>query len=275
MKKQTHDPERRQVLLGGAAIAASSLVSPVLRAEAQSGRMDSLWYTRPADEWVQALALGNGRIGAMMFGGIANERLQLNEDTFFSGGPYDPVNPEARAALPKVRELVFAGKYVEAQALVDASVMARPLRQMSYQTVGDLLLTFPGIENATNYLRELHLPTATAHTQFDVGATRVIRTAFASAADQAIVLRLATEQRRKTRECEHRDRDSAACGGLGRERQYAGHARDGSGRKRRRGRHPLRGARPDPGAGRLGERFRRRHLRAQRGRGDRPDRHGH
>ena len=93
-----------------------------------------------------------------------------------------------------MRDLVFAGKYAEAQALVDASVMARPLRQMSYQTVGDLLLTFPGIENASNYLRELHLPTATAHTQFDVGATRVIRTAFASAADQVIVLRLATAQ---------------------------------------------------------------------------------
>ena len=128
------DPERRQVLLGGAAIAASSLVSPALRAEAP-GRMDSLWYTAvAADEWVQALALGNGRIGAMVFGGIANERLQLNEDTFFSGGPYDPVNPDARAALPKVRELVFAGKYAKAQALVDASVMARPLQQMSYQT---------------------------------------------------------------------------------------------------------------------------------------------
>src|SRR5688572_14184415 len=125
---------------------------------------DSLWYTRPADEWVQALPIGNGRIGAMVFGGIASERLQLNEDSFFSGGPYDPVNPAARAALPKVRELIFAGKYKEAQALTDAEVMAKPLRQMSYQTVGDLRLTFPGLENASNYRRQLDLPTAVATT---------------------------------------------------------------------------------------------------------------
>jgi alpha-L-fucosidase 2 len=191
--------DRRQVLLGGAAVAASSLLPDTARAEAPPVRVESLWYERPADEWVQALAIGNGRIGAMVFGGIASERLQLNEDSFFSGGPYDPVNPQAHDALPQVRELVFAGKYAEAQALVDAKVMAKPLKQMSYQTIGDLLLSFPGIENASNYLRELDLPTATARTQFDTGigefgtgGGRVVRSAFASAVDQVIVLRLAT-----------------------------------------------------------------------------------
>lgn len=69
----------------------------------------SLWYRRPATEWVEALALGNGRLGAMVFGGIANERIQLNEDTLWAGGPYDPANTDARAALPLVRRLIFDG----------------------------------------------------------------------------------------------------------------------------------------------------------------------
>jgi alpha-L-fucosidase 2 len=185
--------DRRRLLIGGALATAACCWPEALKAAAPAPRSDKLWYQRPADEWVQAMPIGNGRIGAMVFGGIASERLQLNEDTFFSGGPYDPVNPEARAALPKVRDLVFAGQYAEAQKLIDASVMARPLRQMSYQTIGDLLLTFPGIENASGYLRELHLPTATARTQFEVGATRMIRTVFASAVDQVIVVHLGSD----------------------------------------------------------------------------------
>jgi alpha-L-fucosidase 2 len=184
--------DRRKLLLGGAFVTAAGCFPESLMAAIPAPRTDTLWYPRPADEWVQALAIGNGRLGAMVFGGIASERLQLNEDTFFSGGSYDPVNPAAREALPKVRELVFTGRYEEAQRLIDQSVMSRPLRQMSYQTIGDLLLTFPGIENASGYVRELHLPTATARTQFDVGGTRMVRTAFASAVDQVIVVQLAS-----------------------------------------------------------------------------------
>jgi alpha-L-fucosidase 2 len=182
--------DRRKVLLGAAAVAATALTPRI--AFAQSPRPDTLWYTRPADEWVQALPIGNGRIGAMVFGGIAGERLQLNEGSFFGGGPYDPTNPEARAALPRVRELVFAGKFAEAQALVDASVMAKPLRQMSYQTIGDLRLTFPGIENASNYRRELDLATAVASTRFSAGTNEFARSVFASAVDHVIVVRIAT-----------------------------------------------------------------------------------
>src|ERR1043166_5987754 len=70
-----------------------------------------LWYRQPAEKWVEALAVGNGRIGAMVFGGINRERLQLNEDTLWGGGPYDPVNTNALAALPQVRQLVFDGQY--------------------------------------------------------------------------------------------------------------------------------------------------------------------
>jgi alpha-L-fucosidase 2 len=188
--------DRRELLVGGAS-AAAALMLPAASLAQGAARSNALWYSRPADEWVQALPIGNGRIGAMVFGGIASERLQLNEDSFFSGGPYDPVNPAAREALPKVRELVFAGRYAEAQALTDAQVMARPLKQMSYQTIGDLRLTFPGIENATGYVRELDLPTALASTRFDVGSQEFIRSTFASAVDQVIVLRLATRRAAK------------------------------------------------------------------------------
>jgi len=183
---------RRDVLRGGVSVVAGMLASDVLRAQQDGTRADRLWYTRPADEWVQALPIGNGRIGAMVFGGVASERLQLNEDSFFSGGPYDPMNPAAHAALPAVRELIFAGKYAEAQKLADASLVGQPPKQMSYQTIGDLRLTFPGIENSSEYLRELHLPTAVARTQFTAGSGSMIRSAFASAVDQVIVLRLAS-----------------------------------------------------------------------------------
>ena len=103
----------------------------------------TLWYRRPARQWVEALPVGNGRLGAMIFGGIVNERLQLNEDTLYGGGPYDPNNPESLAALPEVRRLVFEGRYSDAHKLISEKMMARPLRQMPYQTAGDFLLTFP------------------------------------------------------------------------------------------------------------------------------------
>ena len=116
-----------------------------------------LRYTRPADEWVQALPIGIGRLGAMVFGGIASERLQLNEDTFFSGGPYDPGQSRRARGVAEGPRAGFRGP-IRRGADADRRVGHGPaVRQMSYQTIGDLLLTFPGIENASGYLRELHL----------------------------------------------------------------------------------------------------------------------
>jgi alpha-L-fucosidase 2 len=92
----------------------------------------SLWYRQPAKKWVEALAVGNGRLGAMVFGGVGQERIQLNEDTLWAGGPYDPANPDALEALPKVRELIFAGRYPEAHNLISQKMMAKPLTQMPY-----------------------------------------------------------------------------------------------------------------------------------------------
>jgi alpha-L-fucosidase 2 len=153
-----------------------------------------LWYDKPAVKWVEALPVGNGRLGAMIFGGPNQERLQLNEGTLWAGGPYDPVNPEAKEALPQVRQLINEGRYREAAALISAKVMAKPLGQMPYQTAGDLLLTLPGATNIENYRRDLNLETAMATVSYTTDGVRYTREVFASAPDNVIVLRLKADK---------------------------------------------------------------------------------
>jgi alpha-L-fucosidase 2 len=165
----------------------------------------TLWYRAPASdhplvlrangpgadaEWVRALPVGNGRLGAMVFGGVVHERLQLNEDTLWAGRPYDPVNPEAREALPEIRRLLAAGLYRDAATLTSQKVMAKPLAQMPYQTLGDLALTFPPAESVDGYRRELDLATATARVSYTAGGVSFAREVFASAPDHVIVMRL-------------------------------------------------------------------------------------
>jgi alpha-L-fucosidase 2 len=154
----------------------------------------SLWYRQPAKEWVEALPIGNGRLGAMVFGGIGQERLQLNEDTLWAGGPYDPLNPEAKDALPEVQALVFDGKYAEAAKLIDRKVMARPIKQMQYQPAGDLLLDFPHGGSVENYRRELNLDTAVATTSYTIDGVRYTREVFSSPVDQVIVVKLSSDK---------------------------------------------------------------------------------
>jgi alpha-L-fucosidase 2 len=159
---------RRTVLQ--AAAATTLLNSTLGRAASQeqrpNGADDLLWYAQPAQEWVVALPVGNGRIGAMIFGGVNKERLQLNDDTLWAGGPYDPANPDARAALPEVRRLIFNGEYEKATDLVTAKVMGKPLLQMAYQTIGDLELASAGIGAAVDYRRTLDLDGSLATTRF-------------------------------------------------------------------------------------------------------------
>lgn len=152
-----------------------------------------LWYTAPAKAWTEAFPLGNGRIGAMVFGRIAQERLQLNEESLWSGAPYDPVNPQALEALPQVRALIAKGEYAAAQALADARMMARPLRQMAYQTLGDLLIDMVLDSPTSAYRRELDLDGAIATTTFAADGASFTREAFASPVDQVIALRLAAK----------------------------------------------------------------------------------
>lgn len=125
-----------------------------------------------------------------MFGGINSEVLCLNEDTLWAGGPYTPDNPDAQEALPNVRQLIWDGKYAEAQRLISQKMMAKPLGQLSYQPVGDLLLEFPAVSTAENYRRDLNLHTATAGVQFTSDGVTFVRELFASAPDNVIVMHL-------------------------------------------------------------------------------------
>jgi alpha-L-fucosidase 2 len=183
------------LLLKCAAPALAAGLSAAMTAAPSVGDSSNLlWYDQPAAKWVEALPVGNGRLSAMVFGGVGQERLQLNEGRLWAGGPYDPVNPEAKSALPQVRQLVNEAKYREAAKLISAKVMAKPLTQMPYQTVGDLLLTFPGATNVANYHRRLDLDTATASVSYSQDGVGFAREVFASAPDQVIVVRLTADQ---------------------------------------------------------------------------------
>ncbi|KAB7772439.1 glycoside hydrolase family 95 protein [Xanthomonas maliensis] len=188
----------------GAAVAALG-TAPVVAAAARSttpaglpavapAEALQLWYRQPANEWVQALPVGNGRLGAMVWGGIAHERLQLNEDTLYAGGPYDATSPEALAALPQVRALIFAGRYAEAEQLADAKLLSRPPKQMPYQPLGDLLLDFDRADGISDYRRQLDLDTAVATTTFRSGDGVHRREVFVSAHAQCIVVRLSCDR---------------------------------------------------------------------------------
>jgi alpha-L-fucosidase 2 len=153
-----------------------------------------LWYEKPAGQWVEALPIGNGRLGAMVFGGAPGERLQLNEDTLYAGGPYDPNNPEALQALPEARRLIFEGRYKEANDWIGAKMMAQPISQMPYESLGELNLEFSGHREVKEYRRELDLETAIAKVSYASGGNLFTREAFASAVDQVIVLHIAGDR---------------------------------------------------------------------------------
>jgi alpha-L-fucosidase 2 len=194
---------RRHLLLSSAAagglvcalpttVFAQDTFTPLPRTDDQTEL--KLWYRNPAEAWIEALPIGNGRLGAMVFGGVARERLQLNEDTLWAGGPYDPSSPDALAALPEVRRLVFEGRYLEAQTLAQAQMMAKPIRQMSYQTIGDLMLSFGVSASAGGYRRELDMDLAQATTTFNRDGVAYRRELFASRPDDVIVMRLSADK---------------------------------------------------------------------------------
>jgi alpha-L-fucosidase 2 len=158
-----------------------------------------LSYRQPAKQWVEALPVGNGRLGGMVFGGVSAERIQLNEDTFWSGGPYDPIHDEALQHLPKVRQLIREGRYKDAQDLADEKLMGRPRHLQAFQPLGDLRLVMDGHEQPADYRRELDLDRAVVRVRYRVGETTFTREVFSSAPDQSIVVRLTAEGPSKLR----------------------------------------------------------------------------
>ena len=176
-------------------LAVSLPLAPPTRAQAPDATT-LLHYDEPADEWVEALPLGNGRMGAMVFGGTAEERIQLNEETVWTGTPHEYHRPGAERYLDEIRALLLAGEQRAAEELAAVHFMSAPLRQRAYQAFADLHLSFPGIDPAAvrNYRRELDLRTAIATTRFREAGVTHTRELFASAPHGAVVVRLATDR---------------------------------------------------------------------------------
>ncbi len=161
--------------------------------KAQSDSLLKLWYDHPAGQWVEALPLGNGRLGAMVYGNPSEERIQLNENTVWAGSPYNNANPNALKALPVIRKLIFEGDYKKAQDMANKDIISQTAQGMPYQTVGSLYLHFPGSENYTDYYRELNLNEATATVRYKADGLAFKRLIFASFPDQVIIVRLTAD----------------------------------------------------------------------------------
>lgn len=163
--------------------------------EARDGSL-SLWYDRPGREILtEGLPIGNGAFGALISGDPRRDRWALNEATLWSGGPYDPNNPDALEALHEVRRRIFVGDYRAAAALAEEKMLGTPNRQSAYQPLGDLWLEFPGHDSASDYRRELDLDHAVARIRYSLAGVEYTREVFASAADQVLVARLRTSRR--------------------------------------------------------------------------------
>ncbi len=154
---------------------------------------DVLWYRQEAANWNEALPIGNGRLGGMVFGSPQSDHVQLNEDTVWAGEKRDRNNPEAAKNLPEVRRLLFAGMPHEAELLADKTIISTPRRLPPYQTMGDLrIVAKPG--PFTDYRRELDLDTAIARVTYRTGDANYTREYFSSAADQVMVVRLTCDK---------------------------------------------------------------------------------
>jgi len=153
-----------------------------------------LWYNTPAEAWTEALPVGNGRIGAMVYGGIAQERIQFNEETLWKGKPRSYAHKDASLYLSAIRKLLSQNRQREAQDLAMVQFMSDPLHQEAYQPFGDLLLTFPGHENSMNYHRELDLNNAVSVVSYEKDGIKFKREAFISEPDQAMIVHITSSK---------------------------------------------------------------------------------
>jgi alpha-L-fucosidase 2 len=155
-----------------------------------------IWFSKPAEIWNEALPVGNGRLGAMVFGGIENERLQLNEESVWTGKPRWDANPEALKTLPIVRKLLFEGKYKEAEKLAQSGILGSFRRDnaSSYQTLGDLTLDFGSLRGTSNYRRELDIEEAIARVSYSANQINFLREIFSTSPGQALVVRLTADK---------------------------------------------------------------------------------
>ena len=162
-----------------------------------NAQQHKLWYSKPASHWLEALPIGNSHLGAMVYGGVDVEQIQLNEETFWSGSPHDNNNPNAKIAIKDVRKLIFAGKEEQADSIIGRSFFKGPHGQ-KFLPLGDLSLKFNYQSNSepTNYRRELNLGDALNTTSFEVDGVKYDRIVFASQADNAIVVQITASKKK-------------------------------------------------------------------------------
>jgi len=153
-------------------------------------QLNKLWYAQPATVWEEALPLGNGRLGAMVYGAVLSENIQLNENTFWAGGPHNNLNPAALNAVPEIRRLITAGDYLAAEKLAATTITSQGSNGMPYQTAGNLHLDFPAHKNYSNYYRDLDIGSAIATTRYQVNDVVYTREVFSSFVDQVVVVKL-------------------------------------------------------------------------------------
>lgn len=163
----------------------------------QSDKRLKLWYSQPAKQWVEALPIGNGRIAAMIFGNPSKEKLQLNESSFWSGGPSRNDNPDGANVLDSTRYYIFEKNYKKAENLANKGLTAKKLHGAKFQSIGNLNIDFENTNNYTNFYRELDIEKALTTTTFTANGVTYKREVFASEPDQVIVIRLTASQKGK------------------------------------------------------------------------------
>ncbi|MFB9054648.1 glycoside hydrolase N-terminal domain-containing protein [Formosa undariae] len=162
--------------------------------KSQDEFQNKLWYTSPAKEWMEALPVGNGRLGAMVYGGVENEQIQLNEESVWAGPPIPTGKPGAWTSIEEARKLIFNGEYAKANSLVQDNVLDRRIAPRSYQTLGELNLKFNIEGTSENYRRELDIDNAIAKTTFTANGVNYVREVFSTPIDQVIVVLLTADK---------------------------------------------------------------------------------
>lgn len=170
------------------------LLAAVFQASVSMAQPYRLWYREPARVWTDALPLGNGRLGAMVYGIPATECIQLNEETIWAGQPNANPNPRALEAIPRIQQLIWQGHYREAQDMASSHVMSATNWGMPYQTFGSVYITMPGVTRYTDYRRELSLDSACAVTRWTSNGVTYRREVITSMTDSVVTIHLTADQ---------------------------------------------------------------------------------
>ena len=184
--------KRTTTIILGAVLCCMCAIS--CSKESAGGVNEVLWYSAPAEAWLEALPIGNSNMGAMIYGGVQKEEIQLNEETFWSGGPHNNNSPRSLERLDEVRQLIYDGKEAEAKTIIDKDFVVGP-HGMRFLNAGSLFIEFEGMGEAESYHRQLDLSNAVNTTSYTSGGVKYTRTAFASLPEKVVVVRLTEDKK--------------------------------------------------------------------------------